>query len=75
MKNSFNADVAMFSICTVQFPSDTNVTPRCMWLSTSSIDECHYQESIIANELKWKGYLSKKGKWQVCANKQITFCK
>ena len=26
----FNADLAMFSICTVQFPSDTNVTPRCL---------------------------------------------
>jgi hypothetical protein len=24
----FNADLAMFSICTVQFPSDTNVTPK-----------------------------------------------
>jgi hypothetical protein len=25
-----NADVAMFSICTVQFPSDANVIPRCL---------------------------------------------
>ena len=28
----------MFSICTIQFPSDTKVTPRCIWLSTSSTD-------------------------------------
>ena len=28
----------MFSICTVQFPSYARVTPRCLWLSTSSTD-------------------------------------
>ena len=28
----------MFSICTIQFPSDAKVTPRCIWLSTSSTD-------------------------------------
>ena len=34
----FNADVAMFSICTVQFPSDANITPTCLRLSKSSTD-------------------------------------